>query len=317
MDLLAGMRLFAEVVEAGSFSGAGRKLGLVPSSVSRQISSLENALGARLVNRSTRKLSLTEAGRLYYGHTARIITEVEEANRAVSHLEAAPRGVLRVNAPIAFGRLHVVPAIPSFLERYPGLQIDLTLTDNFVDLVEEGADVAIRVGQLSDSSLIARRLAPNRRAIAASPEYLDKHGEPRSPDDLAAHNCLIYKRNEGNVVWKLKGSSGLVQVPVSGTLQTNSTEALQAAAIGGLGLVLLPTWLIGRDLQEGRLRAVMCDHVVSPTALDTAIHAVYPHNRNLSVKVRAFVDFLVEKFSPRPYWEDEIATVCDMFTAAE
>ncbi len=306
MDLLAGMRLFAEVVDAGSFSAAGRRLGLVPSSVSRQISGLENTLGARLVNRSTRKLSLTEAGRLYYGHAARILLEVEEANRAISHLEAAPRGVLRVNAPIGFGRLHVAPAIRAFLDRYPGLSIDLTLTDNFVDLVEEGADVAIRVGELADSSLIARRLAPNRRVIAASPEYLERRGEPVKPEDLAEHNCLIYKRNEGNIVWKLKGpSGGVIEVPVSGTLQTNSTEALHAAGLAGLGLVLLPTWLIGGDLQAGRLRPVMCDYLVSPTAIDTAIHAVYPHNRNLSVKVRAFVDFLVETFGTRPYWEDQ------------
>jgi len=308
MDSFTGLQLFTRTVEAGSFSAAGRELGLVPSSVSRQIGALEDALGARLLHRTTRRLSLTEAGRLYYERAVRILADIEEANLAVTNLESAPRGTLRINAPIAFGTLHVAPAIPEFLARYPGVQVDLTLTDNFVDLVAEGADVAVRVGELTDSSLIARRLAPNRRIICASPAYLERYGRPSRPEDLRRHNCLIYTRSQRNVVWNLGAPDGRVtEARVSGSYQTNNTQAVHAAVIGGLGLALLSTWLVGRDLQAGKLVGVLTDYLVSPNALDTAIHAVYPHSRHLSPKVRAFVDFMVERFGPRPYWECDAA----------
>jgi len=191
------MGLFVEVVAAGSFSEAGRRRGLAASSVTRSINALEDQLGVRLLNRSTRKLSLTEAGRLYHERSRRIIAEVEDARLSVSQLEAAPRGTLRMNVPVAFGRLHVAPALPTFLARYPGLQVDLSMTDGFIDLVEEGVDLAVRIGELEDSSLIARRLAPNRRVICASPDYLRQAGVPRVPEDLRTHNCLIYKRQAG------------------------------------------------------------------------------------------------------------------------
>lgn len=305
MDTLHSMRLFSEVVDAGSFSAAGRKFGLAASSVSRQVGSLEDALGARLLNRSTRKLSLTEAGRLYHERVKQIVADVEDANRSVSHLEAVPRGLLRVNGPTVFGRLHIAPLLPEFLQLYPDIDIDLTLTDHFVDVIEEGSDVVVRVGGLADSSMFARRLAPNRRVLCATPEYLDAHGRPEKPTDLMDHACVVYRLHSTAGTWHVCcGESGAKeQVQVSGRLAANNSEALHAAVLGHVGIALLPIWLVGQDLQSGRLERVLPTLEADLTKDETAIHAIYPHKRLLSAKVRAFVDFLVEKYQPTPYWE--------------
>ncbi len=303
MDTLEGMNLLVEAVDGGSFSAAGRELGLAPSSVARRVAALEDDLGVRLLNRTTRSLSLTEAGRLYLERARRILTEVEEARLSVTQLEADPRGTLRLNLPTAFGRTHVVPMLPDFLAQYPELAIDLVLTDAFVDLVEEGIDLAVRIGELKDSSLVARKLAPNDRVLCASPGYFERRGRPMEPDDLAAHNCLIYKRGGERQVWHFRAPDGAIQdVQVSGDLQTNNTEALHALTLNGLGITTMPTWLVGQDLVEGRLEQVLRDYAVSPTALDTNIYAVFPYNRHLSPKVRAFVDALVARFTPTPPW---------------
>jgi DNA-binding transcriptional LysR family regulator len=302
MDALSSMDLFVDVVAAGSFSEAGRRRGLAASSVARSISALEDGLGARLLNRSTRKLSLTEAGRLYHERSRRILAEVEDARLSVTQLEAAPRGILRLNVPVVFGRLHVAPALPDFLARHPAVQIDLSMTDAFIDLVEEGVDLAVRIGELEDSSLIARRLAPNRRVICASPGYLQRAGAPQAPKDLRAHNCLIYKRQASRATWRLRDRAGTVEVEVAGTLRANNADALHAAALGGLGLAILPTWMVGPDIQRGALEIVFADYEVSPGALDTSIYAVFPYNRHLSPKVRALVDFFVERFGERRDW---------------
>jgi DNA-binding transcriptional LysR family regulator len=303
MNTLESMNVLVEVVDGGSFSAAGRELGLAPSSVARSVAALEDDLGVRLLNRTTRKLSLTEAGRLFLERARRILVEVEEARLSVTQLEADPRGTLRLNLPTAFGRTHVVPMLPDFLAQYPELSLDLSLTDAFVDLVEEGIDLAVRVGELQDSSLVARKLAPNIRVICASPDYFERHGRPTIPDDLENHNCLIYKRGNDRVVWHLRDSAGVIHdVPISGRLQTNNTEALLALVLDGVGIAVLPTWLVGNDIAEGRLEAVFSDYDVSPTALDTNIYAVFPYNRHLSPKVRACVDALVARFSPTPPW---------------
>lgn len=304
MNSLNAIRLFTAAVDAGSFSEVGRRLGMAPSSVSRQVAALEDSVGAQLIHRTTRKLGLTEAGRLYFERVSRILAELDEATAAVSHLEESPRGVLHVNGPTAFGVRHVAPALPDFLARYPEVRVELTLTDNFVDLLEVGADVAVRVGELEDSSLIARRLAPNRRVLCASPGYLARAGTPERPGDLAAHNCLVYTRHHGNVNWNLGGPDGLAEVRAGGNLRTNNTEAVHAAALGGLGIALLPSWLVGQEVQSGRLVEVLPGYRAAPGALDTGIHALYPADRHLSTKVRAFVDFLVERYGPRPYWEE-------------
>jgi DNA-binding transcriptional LysR family regulator len=283
---------------------------MAASSVARGIGALENQLGARLLNRTTRKLGLTEAGRLYHERSKRILAEVEEARLSVTQLEAAPRGTLRLSVPVVFGRLHIAPALPDFLALHPALRIELATTDAFVDLLEEGIDLAIRIGELQDSSLIARRLAPNRRVLCASPDYLARQGVPAAPEDLSGHNCLIYKRQENRSVWRLRNAGRTHEIAVSGSLLANNADALHVAALGGLGLAILPVWLVGPDIQRGALEIVLADHQVSPGALDTSIYAVFPHSRHLSAKVRAFVDFLHRRFSPRPYWEVDDHKVC-------
>jgi DNA-binding transcriptional LysR family regulator len=309
METFAGMRMFAEVVDSGSFSAAGRRLGLAASSVARAIGALENQLGVRLLNRTTRKLGLTEAGRLYHERSRRILAEVEEARLSVTQLEAVPRGTLRLNVPVVFGRLHIAPALPDFLALHPALRVDLAMTDAFVDLVEEGVDLAIRIGELEDSSLIARRLAPNRRVLCASPAYLERHGIPTSPDELPEHNCLMYKQ-QNRSVWRLRDDARIHEIRVSGSLLANNADVLHTAALGGVGLTVLPIWLVGRDIQRGALKIVLADYQVSPGALDTNIYAVFPHSRHLSAKVRAFIDFLRERIGPQPYWEVDDRRVC-------
>lgn len=298
------MRLFARVVETGSFSEAGRKLDLAPSSISRQIAALEERLGVRLLHRTTRTLSLTEAGQLYYERASHILADIDDAHLALTQLESAPRGTLRLNVPIAFGRQHVLPMVFEFLERYPELKVDMTFTDHFVDLVQEGEDLAIRIGQLEPSSLIARKLAVSRRVVCASPAYLEREGEPALPSDLVRHNCLTRKGlPSGGREWKFIGSRGEQVVKVSGNFQANHTEALHAAALRGIGIVCLSTWTVGPDVKSGALRTVLDEYEVQPTATEAPIYAVYPHNRHLSPKVRAFLDFLTHKLGPRPYWE--------------
>jgi len=304
---LEAMNLLVEVVDGGSFSAAGRALGLAPSSVARGIAGLEEDLGIRLLNRTTRKLSLTEAGRLYLERARHILSDVEDARLSVSQLEADPRGTLRLNVPTAFGRIHIVPMLPAFLDQYPGLSIDLTLTDAFVDLVEDGIDLAVRVGEMKDSSLVARKLAPNNRVLCASPGYFDQRGRPTAPDDLKHHNCLIYKRGNDRAVWHFRDQTGDIHdVSAKGDFQTNNTEALHAIILDGQGVTILPTWLVGNDIAEGRLETIFDDYTASPTALDTGIYAVFPYNRHLSPKVRAFVDALVERFTPTPPWEPKL-----------
>jgi DNA-binding transcriptional LysR family regulator len=296
---LAAMAVFARVVEARGFSAAAARLGRSKSSVSKTVSALENRLGARLLNRTTRRLSLTEAGAAFYERAARILAEAEEAELAVTRLQDEPHGTLRVNAPTNFGERHLAPALADFMARHPALAIDLALDDRFVDVVEEGFDLAIRIAALPGSSLIARRLAPNRRVVCASPAYLERAGTPEKPSDLRAHNCLGYTYLATGNAWRFAGMGDPVSVRVSGSLSINNGEALRRAALDGLGLVMLPSFIVGDDLRAGALRAVLHEHTDSPSS----VYAVYPHSRHLSAKVRAFVDFLAERFGPEPYWD--------------
>jgi len=294
MDTLSGMQLFAGVVEEGSFSAAGRRVGLTPSSVSRRISDMEDGLGARLFNRTTRKLHLTEAGEVYYQHVRLILADVAEANRAVSDLEAAPTGTLKVTAPASLGQLYIAPAVSEFLTRYPEVRLQLSLTDTFVDIVDAGFDVAVRIGRLTDSSLIARKLSVSRRIVCASPDYFARHGRPRKIEDIAHHNCLTGP--SGSAKWTLHGPNCSHEVAVAGNFFSNDSGALLAAARAGIGLVLFSSWVVCQDLESGTLEQVFPDHQATATDLDIAIYAVYPHTRYQSPKVRAFVDFLVDLF---------------------
>ena len=256
MNNLSAMAIFAKVVEAKSFTAAAARLGVTKSLVSREIGRLEDRLGARLLNRSTRRLSVTETGAAFYERCARVVAEAEEAERAVTNLQSEPRGTLMLNAPVSFGALHVAPAISEYLARFPEARIDMTLNDRFVDLVEEGFDLAIRIAVLTDSSLIARRLAPSRRAVCASYAYLERHGAPRVPDDLLHHNCMSYAYMAIEDQWQLIEDGQSRAIPVSGNFRANNGDALREAALAGLGLAILPTFIVGRDIQEGRLASV-------------------------------------------------------------
>lgn len=297
---LSAMAVFARVVEEGSFSHAARGLGVSKSAVSKQVSRLEDRLGVRLLNRTTRQLSLTEAGTAFHEHCRQLVADAEAAESAVSHLAAAPRGTLRVNAPMSFGQLHVAPALPDFLAAYPELSVEMQLSDRTVDLIEEGFDLAIRIGQLRDSSLIARRLAPMHRVVCAAPAYLEARGRPQHPRELKDHECLIYSYLSSGREWHFHGPEGELRVPVQGRLEVNNGDALLAAARQGFGVVMLPTFLAAGDLKAGRLEPVLQDWCEREAG---GIHAVFPASRNLSPKVRVFVDFLARRFSGELDWE--------------
>jgi DNA-binding transcriptional LysR family regulator len=281
-------------VREGSFSAAARALELTPSAVSKQIGRLEDRLTVRLFNRTTRRLSLTEEGAAFYERAGRILADLEDAAEAVSSLKTVPRGRLRVTMPTAFGVIHLLPALPDFLARHPEMTLEIDLNDRFVNMIEEGFDLALRIGDMEDSSLIGRRLAANRRVLAAAPGYLAGRAALERPEDLAAHNCLIYTYRPQRHDWHLVDAAGQERVvTVTGNLETNNPMMLRAAALSGLGITLLPLWIIGPDIKAGRLRHVLPDYQWP----DSAIHAVYPPGRHLSAKVRSFVDFLVEQFA--------------------
>lgn len=293
------LQAFVRVVESGSFSEAARRLGLSKSMVSRQVSALEADLGVRLLHRTTRSLSPTEAGRAYLERCQRILADLDEANLMVSRLQAVPRGSLRVTAPLSFGIGHLATALPGFLERYPEIELDMNMTDRHVDLVDEGWDVAVRIGRLADSSLIARRLAPIRRVVCAAPAYLERRGVPRVPADLAGHDCLSHSA-VNPWEWRFSALDGQVlSVEIRGRFHADNGDVLRVMALAAQGLAFLPTFFVGDDIRAGRLVPVLEEFV----PLDVALHAVYPHNRHLSPKVRAFVDYLAETFGPDPYWD--------------
>jgi DNA-binding transcriptional LysR family regulator len=304
LDKLEAMAIFARVVEEESFSGAARKLGLSKSAVSKQITRLEDRLGARLLNRTTRRLSLTDAGSAFYRHCARIVEEGEAAEEAVTLLQEAPRGTLRIAAPMSFGHKHLGRAIGEFGDRYPDLRIDMDLSDQFVDLVADGYDVGIRITAMRDSSLIARKVATSRILVVASPAYLEAHGEPKTPEDLTAHKCLIYSNSTTPGVWNLTGPEGQTQIKVEPALIANNGDFLTAAAVEGRGIAMQPSFICGDDVNKGKLVPIMRDY--SLTELN--VYAVYPAREHLPAKVRLLIDHLVETFGggDRPYWEPEI-----------
>jgi DNA-binding transcriptional LysR family regulator len=303
MDTLAGMRLFNRVVEDGSFTAAGHKLGLAPSSVSRQVSALEKELGARLLNRTTRKVSLTEAGTLYFERTRRILTEIDETNDAVGAMQAAPRGTLKLNVPVVFGRRYIVPNMPEFLTKYPDVSVELNVTDHYVDLIEEGADLAIRIGGTTQLSFVARKLATMHRVLCASPAYLEAHGEPAHPEDLATHNCLRYRHIPGEIVWRFADADRTYEIQVDGNFAANNAGSIASAAIAGMGLALLPVWMVGREIHRGQLREVLPEYSAEIADFANEVFAVYPHARHLSAKVRAYIDFIAAKFTGEPEFQ--------------
>jgi DNA-binding transcriptional LysR family regulator len=297
-DALQEITVFARIVATGSLSAAARDLAMSPAFVSRRLAALEARLGVRLVNRTTRSLHLTDEGAAYHETCVRLIAEIEEADAAVSAGRAEPRGILRVALPASFGNQHVAPLVPRFAQRYPDVQLALSLSDRTVNVVEEGFDLAIHIADLADSSLAARKLAPNRRVVCASPAYLQRHGAPRTPEELAQHNCLA---TEFAMNWEYRDPDGKPgSVRVTGRYVCDNWEVLREWALAGLGVALKSTWDVRRHLEDGSLVSLLPGYTF---ATDVAIYAVYPHRRHLPAKTRAFIEFLAESFGPEPYWD--------------
>lgn len=300
MKELESMVAFARVVETKSFSAAAIRLGLSKSLVSKLITKLEKSLGARLLNRTTRNMSVTEAGAILYAHCARIIEEMEQAKLAVNRLQEQPRGVLKISASVAFGTLHIAPALPEFLASFPEVTIDMIITDRFVDLADEGYDLAVRITENPGQNLVARRLATVRRAMCATPDYFARRGIPQTPADLVGHNCLTYTHANPQGRWDFLGPDGEISVASSGSLRLNDDQALSQAVLGGLGVAILPTFIIGNEIRAGRLQSVLSEFTL---LVERQIYAVYLPNRHLSAKVRTFIDFLLQRFGPEPSWD--------------
>lgn len=295
--------IYARVVEAGSFSEAARRLGTSRSVVSKAVAKLERSLDARLFNRTTRHLSLTEIGQVVAAHAGRVLEELDQLEQVVGSFNDEPRGTLRVSASVAFGTLHVAPALADFLTAHPELNMELTITDRLIDLAEEGYDMAIRVTAEPPLPLVARKLAPVRRKLCGTPAYFEKHGLPITPADLVLHNCLDYTRSGEQGLWRFNGPQGEIDVPVSGSLHVDDDEALSQAVLGGLGAALLPTFIIGKDLQAGQLRAVLSEYI----PVERHVYAMYLPTRHLPAKVRAFIDFLIARIGTEPYWDRDSA----------
>lgn len=293
------MTVFSRVVANGSLSAAARELGLSPAVVSRRLAALEARLGVRLINRTTRSLHLTDEGAGYYEACTRILAQVEEADAAASAGRGQPQGALKVAVPASFGHQFITPLIPQFAARYPEVQIALSLSDRTVNLIEEGFDLAIRIAELADSSLAARKLAPNHRVVCASPEYLRRHGTPHIPEDLARHNCL--PAPDFTSTWVYKDPDGKPgSVRVSGRYACDNWEVIREWALAGLGVALKSMWDVRRHLEDGSLVPLFPGYSFDS---DVAIYAVYPHRRHLPAKTRAFIEFLAESFGPEPYWD--------------
>jgi DNA-binding transcriptional LysR family regulator len=299
MDKLESLRAFVKVVQHGGLSAAARDLRLSRSAVSKYLIDLETELGVQLLVRTTRNASPTENGLAYYERVVAILSEIDEADAAVSSLQAEPRGVLRVNAPMSFGTLHLGTAIADFMEKYPDLKIQLVLSDELIDPVREGFDVTLRIADLSSSSLIARKILPAPRVICASPSYLQRRGTPQHPDELREHECLTYGHLATGHQWKLTGPDGDHWIQIPWALCTNNAEVLRDAAVKGRGLALLPTFIAGDDLQTGALMTVLKEY----KAPEISVYVIYSQTKHLSVKIRVFIDFLVERFGGRLEWE--------------
>jgi DNA-binding transcriptional LysR family regulator len=307
-------------VDLGSFSKAALEESLKVSTVSRHVSALEADLGAALLNRSTRRLHLTEAGAAFYERAAAIVADVEEARQTTMSLNAKPQGLLRINIPGAFGRRHIIPHLKDFLYTYADIRLDVTLTDTTVNLIESGADIAVRIGALADSTLVARRLAPHRRVLVCGPEYLEKHGPLDEPGDLSRHECLTFALQPSDA-WYFSRSDETnadpLEIRVNGSFRANDSEALLSAASANLGLALLPTWLLGEDIRAGRLVPLLsaweCSIAQGP---ERAIWGVYPPKKTVSPKVRAFLTFFSERFGKPPYWDQEMLSRRDLSARA-
>lgn len=299
MEGFSAIPLFVAVVENGSFSTAAKRLGISRSAVSKRISQLEEKLGVQLLYRTTRRISLTEAGEYYFENAVQALSFATEAEEAVTQLQAKPQGRLRINIPMSFGRLHIIPLIPGFLAKYPGVEIEMVMDDRMVDLVDEGVDVAIRGADLPDSTLIARKLAPMRYAVCASPQYIEQHGVPQTPEGLVNHNCLLFSYAASE--WHFIRDGETQRISVSGNYRVNNGEAVHEAVRQGVGVSIMPTFIVGPDIAAGRLVPLLSDYQIPQKAL----YALFPKREYLPAKVRVFIDYVVACFGEeQPYWDE-------------
>ncbi len=299
MDRFHSMSVFVEVVDRGGFTAAEGRLGLSRAQISKLVMQLEAHLGTRLLNRTTRKISLTEMGRLYYERCKALLIEVDEIDSMASEQTSTPRGTLTIGAPSSFGTLHFKKVITEYMKQYPQVQISLQLTDRFVDVVDEGFDVVIRIAELADTSLIARKLSSCKLVYCASPAYLKEQGEPKVPQDLALHHCLLYSNADKPGTWTFYGPAGIENVSVNGPLTADNGDILRAAALADLGIVFMPSFIVADDLRAGVLQQILMDYC--PPEL--TINAVFPSRRYLSAKVRTFIDFAADFFEGKPGWD--------------
>jgi DNA-binding transcriptional LysR family regulator len=300
MDRLLSMAVFKRVVDAGSFAGAARHFGISPEMAGNHVRALEARLGVRLLNRTTRRLHLTEAGAAYHARCAQILSEIEEAEAEAGAQQAAPSGLLRLTGPLTFGEQHLGPAISDYLARYPSVSMEVFLSDRHVNLIDEGFDLAIRIGVPPDSTLIARRLALASLVLCAAPSYLERRGRPEQPSDLSRHSCLVYADLRSPRTWRFTAADGQVEtVQITGPLSSNNPQLIVSLAVAGHGLILWPSFAVGAHILAGRLVPLL----TTWHSRELAIQAIYPHRSLLSAKVRTFVDFLAERYAGEPDWE--------------
>lgn len=299
LDHLGDVLTFVRVADAASFTLAAERLGISRSAVGKCVSRLEENLATRLIQRTTRSVRLTEEGKLFYEHAMRILCEVDDAEAALAQRNQTPRGRLRLDLPVAIGRLHILPVLQQFLAAWPDLEADVSFSDNYRDLVADGIDVAIRIGGSTDSRLIRQVLAPHRFITCASPAYLERKGIPHSIDELPQHDNIVFTHANGVVPWRYRVGADDREVGVQGSLRLNNTEAMRDAAVAGLGLVQLGAFLVGEDIRQGRLVAVLEGFVLE----QPPICAVYPTRRHVSPKVRLFIEMIRKQWAAAPPWE--------------
>ncbi len=298
MSVPSDMTAFVRAVELGGFSVAARSLGLTPSAISKLVTRLEDRLGVRLLNRTTRRLALTPEGEAYFHRSQRILSDIRDAEDEVAQFRAQPKGLLRINVGTAFGMHQLAPALPEFLSRNPEIQVELTITDRVVDLIEEGADLGIRLGALADSSLVARKICDVERVVCASPDYLRKNGTPRKPEDLLRHNCLSVAYAPNLRRWPFENRDGVRHVEVVGNVNANNADTLLQLALLGVGVIRLSDVIVGAPIRAGMLVPLLESvHHSEPLPL----HAVFPHARHRSPRLAAMIDFLLERFSHAPW----------------
>ncbi len=300
MDKVMSMRVFSAVAKNNSFSDAAKKLSISKAMASKHVQNLENTLGVRLFNRTTRKLNLTDVGNAYYEKVDSILSDIDETELAISRLNSEPKGKLKIMAPPSFGAFHLSRALSVYLRKYPDVTTEIELSNRMPDLVEDGIDLAFHVGKLEDSSFVARKIASARRVVCASPYYLKQNGTPQAPNDLSKHNCMVYAPRTALNEWEFIKNNEQVTVKISGDIQCNDGDALRIAAIQGCGIAQLPTYIVGLDIQSGRLNAILEEF--EPENLP--VYAIYNHRKYLSAKIQTFIEFMYEQFQPEAYWNE-------------